>query len=249
MDFHGKHILITGSSSGIGEATARYLVDKGAIVTLVARREDKLQAICNNLLKISKGHQYIIADLSKDEEISKLVKQINPIDGLVHAAGIVFPLPIKFIQRKHLEKVWNINSFSPILLTSSMIANKKINEKASIVFISSVSTQHPYQGGAIYISSKAAIEGYSKSVALELSSKLIRSNVISPALVKTQIFEDTIEASDHEKLKEYESNYPFGFGEPEDIAKAIAFFLSDDSKWITGQNLVMDGGLTLSSKK
>lgn len=248
MDFNKKHILITGASSGIGEATARYIVNRGAIVTLVARRGDKLKAICEELLKISKGHQYINADLTSDEEMKNVVNKINSIDGLVHAAGIVFPLPIKFIQRKHIDNVWGINAISPILLTSSLVASKKINNKASVVFISSVSTQHPYQGGALYISSKAAIEGYSKSLALELSSKLIRSNVLSPALVKTQIFIDTMEASDKEKLKEYEANYPFGFGEPEDIAKAIAFFLSEDSRWITGQNLIMDGGLTLNTK-
>jgi len=248
MDFKGKHILITGASSGIGEATARYIVNRGAIVTLVARRGDNLKTICDELLKISKGHQYISADLTSDKEMKNVVSKINSIDGLVHAAGIVFPLPIKFIQRKHIDNVWGINAISPILLTSSIVASKKINDKASIVFISSVSTKLPYQGGSIYISSKAAIEGFSKSLALELSSKFIRSNVLSPALVKTQIFVETMEASDAKKLKEYEASYPFGFGEPEDIANAIAFFLSDNSKWITGQNLVMDGGYTLNTK-
>jgi predicted outer membrane repeat protein len=249
MKLDGKHILITGASSGIGEATAHLLVAEGARVTLVARREMLLQSICNQLNLTRDGNRYIAIDLSKQEAVSSLANVVSAVDGIVNAAGIVFSLPIKFLRKKHFENVWNINTLSPMLLTAELLQKKKINNGASLVFISSISTTYPYQGGAIYVSSKAALEAYSKTVALELAPKKIRSNVVSPALVKTEILEATIQYSNAEKFKEYEASYPFGFGEPEDIANAILFFLSDQSKWITGQNLIMDGGLTLRSKK
>lgn len=248
MNFDKKHILITGASSGIGEATARHLASLGATLTLVARREDNLRSICDELNKVSSENCFIQADLSQDVDIEKVAKATRSLDGLVHCAGIVFPLPVKFIRRKHLEQVWSINTYAPILLTSALLSAKKINVCASIVFLSSVSTTHPYLGGSIYVSSKAALEAFSKNLALELANKQIRSNVVAPALVKTQILEDTIEASDEARLKAYENSYPFGFGEPEDVAKAIAYFLSSDAQWITGQNLVMEGGSTLNLK-
>jgi NAD(P)-dependent dehydrogenase (short-subunit alcohol dehydrogenase family) len=249
MDITHKHILITGASSGIGKGAALVLAKNGARITAIARRENELIKLIEELNLISKlQHRYIVLDLTNEEEVINAIKLIDPIDGLVHSAGIVFPLPVKFIKKKHLEKVWAINSIAPIILTAELLSNNLINQQSSIVFISSISTQHPYFGGALYVSSKASIEAYSRTLALELSPKLIRSNVISPALVKTKIFEQTIESSDATKLREYEKQYPFGFGEVEDVANAIHFFLSASSRWITGQNLIMDGGLTLNSK-
>jgi NAD(P)-dependent dehydrogenase (short-subunit alcohol dehydrogenase family) len=245
----GKHIIITGASSGIGRETCLLLAQGGARITGIARDERALEQLLQQLKKInSVEHRILTCDLSNHESLEELVSRLNPCDGLVHAAGIVSPLPVKFIRKKHLDKVWNINTFAPILLTAQLLSKEKINEGASLVFISSISTQHPYFGGAMYVSSKAAIEAYSRNLALELAGKKIRSNVVSPALVKTKIFNQTIEASDAEKLKEYESNYPFGFGEPEDVANAIEFFISEKSRWITGQNLILDGGLTLNQK-
>lgn len=248
MELINKHILITGASSGIGRSTALIAAAKGARVTVVARRESELKSLMQELVLINKlSHSYIVLDLTDNEAIDSKISKIDPIDGLVHSAGIVFPLPIKFIRKKHIEKVWGINSIAPILFTATLLTNKLINPNASIVFVSSISTVHPYVGGALYSSSKSAIESYSKNLALELSGSKIRSNVVSPALVKTEIFNQTIESSEASKISVYEKKYPFGFGEPEDVANAILFFLSDSSKWITGQNLVLDGGLTLNS--
>ncbi|MFN3918440.1 MAG: SDR family NAD(P)-dependent oxidoreductase [Flavobacteriales bacterium] len=249
MHLSGKHIVITGASSGIGRETCLLLAQAGAKITGIARNETELNELLNQLKKINnEEHRVVGCDLSNHESLEGLVSKLNSCDGIVHAAGIVSPLPVKFIRKKHLDKVWNINTYAPILLTAQLLSEQKINEEASIVFISSISTRHPYFGGAMYVSSKAAIEAYSRNLGLELVGKKIRSNVVSPALVKTKIFNQTIEASDAEKLKEYENNYPFGFGEPIDIANAIEFFISDKSRWITGQNLILDGGLTLSQK-
>lgn len=250
MTFNDKTLLITGASSGIGRTTAIEAAKKGAKIIAVARDEDRLKSLLDELNTISTlNHTYLVCDLSQETSISELAAQIAPCDGVVHSAGIVSPLPVKFIKEKHLSTIWSINTHAPILLTGALLRNNKINNHASIVFISSISTDHPYFGGAMYVSSKAAIEAYSRSLALELCTKKIRSNVVAPALVKTAIFNQTIDHSDKETLKKYEDQYPFGFGEPEDVAESILFFLSSASKWITGQKLILDGGLTLNTSQ
>jgi NAD(P)-dependent dehydrogenase (short-subunit alcohol dehydrogenase family) len=159
------------------------------------------------------------------------------------------PVPVKFIKESQLQDVFSVNYFSAVNLISELLMQKKINNNSSIAFISSVSTLHAYFGGAPYISSKAALEGYAKTLALELAPKKIRVNVLQPALVRTAIFDSTINAAiDKEKMNELVNSYPLGIGEPIDVANALAFFMSDSSKWITGSSLKMDGGLTLGFK-
>ncbi len=250
MRLRNKKILITGASSGIGRATCIKAVEEGATIIAVARRENLLIELIKLLEEISTEKQeYYVCDITDENQVQHLSESIDTVDGIVHSAGMIFPLPVKFIKRKHLDKVWNLNTFAPIELTAMLLSKGRIRNESSLVFLSSISTKHPYFGGAVYVSSKAALESYSRNLALELAPKKIRSNVVSPALVKTAIFEETVKATDPDKLETYEKQYPFGLGTPEDVANAILFFLSSDSRWITGQNLVMDGGLTLSSSQ
>ena len=124
---------------------------------------------------------------------------------------------------------------------------KKVADNASIVFLSTVATQMPYFGGALYNSSKSAIESYSKTVALELVKRGIRSNCLSPGLVNTPLIKKPVTDGQmeivDESLGRYLKKYPMGIGEPEDVANAIVFFLSDESRWISGTNLTMGGVL------
>ena len=130
-------------------------------------------------------------------------------------------------------------------MSSSILKKSKLQKQSSIVFISSVSSKHPYFGGSLYVSSKAALDAFALSLALELSPHLTRVNSLSPGLVRTNILEQTLAASEPDKAQSYEKNYPLGFGETEDVSGITAFLLSDRAKWITGQNIVLDGGLTL----
>lgn len=246
INLKGKYILITGASSGIGEATAILCDSLGANVVLSGRNRDKLNAVAKQLKNIT---TVLPADLLDPINISALANDCPEIDGLVNCAGIVKPLPIKFIRQKNINEVMNSNFSSAVLVCSELATAKKFKEKASVVFISSVSSLHPYLGGALYSSSKAAIEAFARSFAIENSVKKIRANVVSPALVKTNIFTETEKATSAEEMAAYESQYPLGFGEPIDVANCIAFLLSDASKWITGTTIKMDGGLLLSSKK
>lgn len=249
MNLQNKHILITGASDGIGKETAIQAAKSGARLTLISRRKNELEQLIIELKKINnQSHIYFEFDLNNFDGYKTLVNKIDHIDGIVHSAGIVSPFPIKYIRKKHIDRVFNINTYAPIILNAELLSENKLKDNSSVVFISSISTQHPYLGGAIYSSSKAAIEAYSKNLALELSEKKIRSNVVSPALVKTNIFNQTVENYSEEQIISYQNKYPFGFGEPIDVAKSILFFLSDESKWITGQNLILDGGLLVNNK-
>lgn len=243
---NNHYVLITGASSGIGRACAIEASSLGAHCILVGRNEAELQktkSLCKNDSSI------FCADLTSQENIEKIAGQIPMLDGVVHCAGIINPKPIKFLKPQNIKEIFDINFNVPVLLTSSLLQKNKLNDGASIVFISSISSQHPYFGGAMYVSSKAALEAFSKTVAIETASKKIRSNVILPGLVKTNMLEETKAATGEAYFNSYEKQYPLGFGEPEDVANAVCFLLSHESKWITGSELKMDGGLILNSKK
>ncbi|MFN5459720.1 MAG: SDR family NAD(P)-dependent oxidoreductase [Bacteroidota bacterium] len=243
FNLNNKKILITGASSGIGRATSILFSALGAELYLTARNKEEL----NRTAGTCKGKVEIFtSDLTKDDQIKNLIDSIGEISGWVHCAGKVLPVPVKFIQEKHLNEVFEINFHSAVKLTSALLRSNKLKNSSSVVFISSVSVLHSYFGGAPYISSKSALEGYAKTMALELSTRKIRVNVLQPALVKTEIFKQTIEAAQSQKdLNDYENSYPLGFGEPEDVAWASAYLISNMSKWVTGTFIKMDGGLSL----
>lgn len=246
ISLKGKNILVTGASSGIGEATAILCDALGANVILTARSRDRLETVAK---KLKNKTTVLSADLTVDIDVNSLANDCPELDGVANCAGIVKPLPIKFIRQRNIDEVMNANFSSAVLVCSELASAKKFREHASVVFISSVSSLHPYLGGALYSSSKAALEAFARSFAIEHAGKKMRANVVCPALVKTKIFTETELATSEEEMKNYEAQYPLGFGEPEDVANAIAFFLSPASKWITGSTLKMDGGLLLSSKK
>ncbi len=247
FDLTGRTVLITGASSGIGKSCAIEASKLGATCIITGRNEKEL--IATKALCQTEANMFI-GDLTDFEIIKSLAKNSNQLDGVIHCAGITNPWPIKFLKPSHIKEMFDINFNAPVLLTTELLKHNKINTEASFIFISSISAQHPYYGGATYASSKAAIEAFSKALAIEMAPKKIRSNVIRPGLVKTRMFEEAKDASvDKENFDQYEKFYPLGFGEPEDIANAACFLLSKESKWITGIDLKMDGGLVLNSKK
>lgn len=237
-----KTILVTGASSGIGAQAAISASKQGATIILSARNKTKLAETLSKLE--GEHHQIIVADLTIQEEVQQLVEKVKNIDGVVHSSGIVRPFPVKFIDEKHIQEMFEINYNAPVLLMSKLFKVKKMNKSASIVFMSSISSHFAHKGGALYSSSKAALNSYSKTIAIEFSQQKIRSNVISAAMVKTAIFNEAEGVISKEMMNEHGKDYPLGFGEPEDVANAIIFLLSDASKWITGTEIVMDGGLT-----
>lgn len=243
FNLNNKTILITGASSGIGRACAIESSAMGANCILVGRNQSELQKTKELCIHTS---SIIVADLTNDDDIKKIILDVPQVDGIVHCAGVINPRPIKFLKSENIKEVFDINFNAPVLLTSAMLQGNKIANEASIVFISSISSQFPYFGGAVYVSSKAALEAFSKTLAIEVAQRKIRSNVLQPGLVETQMLDKTKQAAGDENFALYESKYPLGFGKPEDVANAACFLLSQEAKWITGSELRMDGGLLIS---
>lgn len=244
IELKNKTILVTGASSGIGRATAILCDQLGANLIITARNTEELNKTKISLKNKTQAH---VADLSNEEEINQLIAKLTEIDGFVHCAGIINPLPIKFLKAKHIDDLFKINFSSAVLMASGLLSAKKLNDGSSVIFISSISAEHPYTGGALYTSSKAALQSFAAGLALETASKKIRVNTISPGLVRTKIWAQAEEIYSADEVKEIENRYPLGIGEPIDIANTAAFLLSPASKWITGSIIKMDGGLLLNS--
>lgn len=244
-DLTGKTILVTGASSGIGKQAALSISQQGGTLIITGRDEKRLTETFDQLEGVN--HQMFVADLNNEDEITGLVNNLPSINGLVHCAGIVGPTPAKFIRKENVEKLMRINFEVPVLLTGRILLMKKLLDNSSIVFMSTVATQMPYFGGALYNSAKSAIESYSKTLALELVKRGVRSNCLSPGLVNTPLINNPVSEGQmkmvDESLERYLKKYPMGVGESEDVANAIVFFLSDESRWISGTNLVMGGVL------
>ena len=243
IQLNDKFILVTGASSGIGMQTAISISNMGGKLVLTGRNKENLKHTFEQLK--GEGHHVITADLLKEGERNKLIDELPMLDGIVHSAGTVNPFPIRFIDQIKLDETMNINYEIPVLLMSGIMRKKKINPKASIVFLSSVSGQHPHKGGSLYASSKAALEAFSKALALEVHLQGIRSNCVSPAMVKTAMYDVAEKGMSKEIMDEHIKQYPLGVGYPEDVANAIIFLLSDASRWITGINITLDGGFIL----
>ncbi|MFN8323591.1 MAG: SDR family oxidoreductase [Chitinophagales bacterium] len=243
--FHltGKTVLITGGSSGIGKQCAIDCSRMGASVIITGRNEERLLQTLSLLSGV--GHSNISCNLLFANDLERLVNEMPLLDGIVHCAGIVKPFPISFLTEEKINETLSTNFNTVAGLTASLFKAKKVNKGASIVFLSSISGQHPHKGGSMYAASKAAIEAFSKTVALEYASKNIRANCISPAMVKTPMFDDAVAGMSTASMDEHVGKYPLGVGYPEDIANAVIFLLSSASRWITGTNVVMDGGLLL----
>lgn len=239
----GKVILVTGASSGIGKSIAIESSKMGAQLIITARNPARLAQTFAELN--GQNHQQLIADLSVDENLDELISSLPKLDGVVHVAGIVRPKPFAFLNRKELDEIMNVNFYGPTLLTNGLIRKKLVSKNASIVFISSISgVECSYIGGSAYSGSKGAINGIVKGIALDLAIKGIRVNTIVPAMVETNIFEGS--GISDEELIEDRKRYPLGrYGKPEDVAFAAIYLLSDASSWVTGSNLLIDGGYTL----
>lgn len=237
----GKHILVTGASSGMGRVFCQMIAKEGATVSLLARNEERLQGTLKGME--GSGHRYYVCDLTDGEQVNDTVGCLNPVDGVVFCAGINDFVPLRFIKYEKLEKIFQTNYFSQVLLTQLLVKKKLVNSGASLVYISSLSSVLGVQGTLLYASSKAALNSAVRVIASELASKRIRANAICPGIVRTEMLSGT--NIDEESFTKQEAEYPLGLGTPEDVGYAVLYHLSDGSKWLTGNCMVLDGGYSL----
>jgi NAD(P)-dependent dehydrogenase (short-subunit alcohol dehydrogenase family) len=239
----GKKILITGASSGIGRAVAIECSKMGASVYITGRNLDNLKKTYLDLEGMD--NVFIQADLTNTVELDKIISELPILDGVVHSAGVSNPIPFPFLNEEKINQTFSINFNAPVLLNLSLLKEKKINKKASIVFISSVSGVYVSSpGGSVYSASKAALNGLMKGMAIDLSGKGIRVNSINPGMVETDILLGS-GISEEQLLEEKKKYLLKRFAQPNEIAYAAVYLLSDASQWVTGSNIKIDGGYTL----
>lgn len=235
----GKNILITGASSGIGRAIAVACSRMGAKMIVTGRNQSRISETW--MMLDGNGHQYIVADLTMSEELKNLVSSLPKLDGIVYNAGVGSRVPCRQIQGQEIDKVFNLNTKSPILLQTEILSKKLLNANSSIVFLASKAAEFPSVGNAVYSASKGAVISYSKVLALELAPRNIRVNCICPAMVWTELILQ--EGMSREILETSQKKYPLKrYGTPEDIAHLAIYLLSDASSWMTGSCLDITGG-------
>lgn len=234
-----KTILVSGGTSGIGLAICQAIDALGGKVIIIGRDFSKMESF-----PFAQSPQQIKFDLSDLEGIASVTEQIPAIDGFVHSAGIMEHNLITFFKPALYENIRKINLDSFLYLINALLKKKKLKTGASVVAISSVSSLVGAKGLGIYGMTKASLNIAVKTFANELSNKKIRVNAVAPGMVKTHMAERVAEEVGEEQIKEDEKRYPLGYSDPEDVANPVAFLLSDAAKRITGEILVIDGGLT-----
>lgn len=244
----GKSVIVTGASSGIGRECAIQCSKSGANVIMLGRNEERLLETLSFLNPEIKA-KYFTADLTDyprvENIISELPEDFLPVSGLVNCAGISTTLPVKLVTPEKINDFFNINVTASFNLTRLVTKKGIISENGgSIIFLSSVMGVVGEVGKTIYSMTKGAIIAGTKSLALELAGKKIRINCISPGVVETPMSKNAVYSKDEEKLNKIKSLHPLGLGNPIDVANLIVFLLSDASRWITGSNIIIDGGYT-----
>lgn len=244
FSLEGKVIFITGASSGIGRATAIECSRMGATLIISGRNKERLNETFCKL--DGQSHLQVIADIKTVVGRNEILDKIPCIDGIVHCAGVSGHTLFSFLKEEVINDMFQVNYFSPTLLTLDLLKSKRINKSASIVFITSTSgINSSYIGGSLYSSTKGAINGLIKGMALDLAPKKIRVNSVMPAMVETPIMIDGDVSK--EQFEEDKKRYPLKrYGKPEEVAFAIIYLLSNASSWTTGTNLLLDGGRTIS---
>ena len=246
FNLKNKNIIVTGASSGIGRQCAITFSQLGANVILIARNKERLKETYN---KLEKGNHLIISqDITEyntlEEIVSTAVEKLGKISGFVHSAGIEMTLPLRSMSPSDYENMFAVNVISGFELTKIISKKKYINkEGASLIFISSIMSVVGNSALVGYSASKGALISAVRSMAIELAAKNIRVNCISPGHIEgagmtKRLFKNII----NDSKKWIVNSYPLGLGKPEDVATACAFLLSIASRWITGTNLIVDGG-------
>ena len=218
----------------------------GANVVLVARNEQRLN---ETLEKLAPGrHSLFCQDVNEYAKLKAIVdqavSQTGPIDGFIHSAGVEITLPARSMTPEKYQKLFETNVISGFEFAKSITRKNCINpQSASLIFIASITGIIGRKGLVGYSASKGALIAGVRSLSLELAPKNIRVNCISPGLIMTDLMKNFFSKLENDQIQKRIQSYPLGIGQTEDVANACVYFLSDAAKWVTGTNLIVDGGL------
>jgi len=248
MNLSGKTIVVTGASSGIGSMISRKIAESGGTTILFGRDQTRLESVYKSLQ--NSGHLYYSTDITNSDNlegiIADAVSKTGKISGFVHSAGIQLTLPFRSTKLKSFQEIFAINVFAGFEMARVISKNNNLNtdQGTSFVFISSMKANIGEAGNVAYCASKSALISGSKAIAIELANKKVRSNCILPGFVKTEMTDNFLNNREPEILSQIIKKHPLGLGSTVDIANLAVFLLSDLSSWITGTEIVIDGGYT-----
>lgn len=247
LSIQGKTIVITGGASGIGRQCAIDFSKAGANVVLLDINEEQL-AVTKSLCDPEVNCKTYRCDLTDADSIEPLVKQIAAenglINGMLHCAGIEKTLPYNKITSTDYDRIYSVNVVGAMNLLKYLTKKGVRADNAKYVLIASITAVVGRPGVAAYAASKGAIVSVIKTLALEMASKGMTINCISPGTILTPLMQSMMDSLTEEQQAERRSGFPLGLGQPSDIANTAMFLLSDGARWITGQNIVVDGGYT-----
>lgn len=245
-NLQGKVAVVTGGNSGIGYATAKTFKDRGATVIITGRSAERVNQAADEL-----GVQGIVADVSDLQQIDQLAAQVKAgqgqVDILFVNAGIFTPAPVGQISEDYFDNLMDINFKGAVFTVEKFLPI--LSEGASIINLSSVNAYTGMPNTAIYAASKAAMNSYTRTAATELAPRKIRINSVNPGPIQTPIFGKTGMAEEqlHGFAAAMQERIPLKrFGQPEEIAKLVAFLASNDAAFITGAEYNIDGGINVN---
>jgi NAD(P)-dependent dehydrogenase (short-subunit alcohol dehydrogenase family) len=247
MSVKDKVIIITGASSGIGKGIAIHLSNLGAKCVLMGRNEERLNNVRKECKNETLVYSFDLIDFDKYQwVIDDIYSRFGKIYGFVHSAGIQQTKPISTLLYNDLKEIFEINVFSPLLFSKIISKKKYIDQGQSYVFIASIMGVVGNKCLSTYSATKGSLISMTKSMALELADKNIRVNSISPGHIDdTEMAVQIGDGLSIDALNKIQNDHPLGLGRVKDISCMIEFLLSENSRWVTGQNLIVDGGYTI----
>lgn len=242
-----RRYIVTGASSGIGESVALLLNELGASVIGIGRNVDRLNSLKGKCLYPENLHVEV-RDLSVDVQslpayVKELKGKYGKFSGMAFCAGIGCVMPVQALEYDAAEKIFQTNYFAPLFMVKGLVDRRNnVGIGTSIVLISSIDSICSTKGQCLYSGSKAALAASMKAISREVSSFGVRINTLHPSMIKTPMTvgsnSNALDISEENQRRDY----PFGWGEPCDVANFVAFLLSDAAKFLSGQKYVVDSG-------
>jgi NAD(P)-dependent dehydrogenase (short-subunit alcohol dehydrogenase family) len=247
LDMKGALVLVTGASSGIGRETAIVLSQLNARLVITGRDQARLAQTLEQLE--GTGHRVEPFDLENTDAIPKwlrtIVDRTGPLSGLAHCGGLIHLLPVQYLSTAKFETLMRTNVTSAVMLVKAFRARGCAVRGSGVVLLSSMAAFDGDAGLSAYAAGKAALIGFARSAARELVADGLRVNCVAPAIIKGELLDRVGQDTGPEHVERLRQRHPMGFGEPRDVAYAIAYLLAETGRWITGSTLEIDGGYSL----